>query len=640
MECDETFRRKITQQEGLLFDRKAYVELWDDRRKASFIKDIIALANTSRFTGRESELILGVKDDGTIHGINDMLPKCGGNLDGLKRKIKDEINNFIEPRLIVDPEAVDCDGHLILSVKIPAVPTENPFKVKKDLHQIEKGQCWIRSGESNTELTPEMERFYLPYTKCPYIFPEQRRDYFIKLKERFEHSIGIKGYQELLSNNKKEVMEEIREFLDSNKKILLLIGEAAIGKTTILERFAYGRAESLEGDIPNQEDHFKKMYYPYGFIPILVSLRDMERFEVSQMETLLIDRLSEGMKFQDRRPAELNRLFENPKFHFVVLLDGFDELFDKEAKRRFIRTLEDLIRRYPELKVILATRPPSPFFADEFKNDISEIRIRPFTPEQIRKYIEVHCDTESLEKIESWIYSDEELTQICSIPFYLETALPEIIGEYRSGQEEIAENTVINSEQAYIRNKEEEETSTNDIDTLNPVDAEGLTLDQPIEERTEVPVTETFLGEEQDIRIGVMLDRIYWKAWIRETQKRNYPPETTRKFWNDTEELAIKVDLGRPISQRIIKRVMGENARNFCISLSVLTEKEDFRTVRFFTNLTHVIFAANYLRELIGENQRSFRRTLYKLSENFREKLIPVLKELSPDFYMLNSQEE
>ena len=639
MECDESFRRKITQQEGLLFDRKAYVELWDDRRKASFIKDIIALANTSRFTGKESELILGVNDYGIIHGINDMLPRCGGSVDGLKRKIKDEIINFIEPHLIVGLEAVNCDGHLILSVKIPALPTENPFKVKKDLHQIEKGQCWIRSGESNTELIPEMERFYLPYTKCPYISPEQWKSYFTLLQERHQKSIKIEGYQELLTPNGKEVIKEIQDFLDSNKKVLVLIGEAAIGKTTILERFAYGRAESLEGDIRNQEN-FKRFYHPFGFIPIFVSLRDMCLQEIRQLENLLVNRLCEGLRFLDNRPEELYRLFENQEYHFVALLDGIDELFNEQARRQFIRVLEDMTRRYPELKFILATRPPLPSFADEYRSEIIEIKIQPFTREQIRKYIEVHCDTESLEKIESWIYSDEELTQICSIPFYLETALPEIIGEYRSGEEDIAENVVINSEQAYTRNKEEEETSPNDIDTLNLVHTEELTLDQPIEERTEVPVSEIFLSEEQDIRVGVMLDRIYWKAWIRETQKRNYPPQTTRSFWNETEELAIKVDLGQPIRQGIIKRVMGENARSFCISLSVLTEKEDFRTVRFFTNLTHVIFAANYLRELIGENQRSFRRTLYELSENFREKLIPVLKELSPDFYMLNSQEE
>ncbi|GAP11886.1 protein containing divergent AAA domain [Bellilinea caldifistulae] len=73
MACDESFRRKITQQEGFLFDRKAYVKLWDNRLKAEFIKDIIALANTSRFTGKESELILGVTDDGAIYGIDQMI---------------------------------------------------------------------------------------------------------------------------------------------------------------------------------------------------------------------------------------------------------------------------------------------------------------------------------------------------------------------------------------------------------------------------------------------------------------------------------------------------------------------------------------------------------------------------------------
>lgn len=639
MECDESFKRMITQQEGLLFDRKAYVELLDDRCKADFIKDIIAFANTSRFTGKESELILGVNDDGTVRGIVEMINKCRGGLDGIKRIIKDLILNFIKPELcVVGIEAVNCDGHIVLTIKIPALPTEDPFKVKKKLALLDIGQSWIRTGESNAELTPPMERFYPAYTKCPYIFPEQWQDYFANLQERFIHSYTIEGYQELLSTNGKEVVEEIREFLESNAKILVLTGYAAIGKTTILERFACGRAELLEGDIRNHEN-YKKMYYPIGFIPIFVSLSNMQLYEVYQMETILVDRLCEGLKFQHRRPEELYRLFENPRYHFVVIFNGIDELLSEQASRRFIRTLEDMARRYPELKFILATRPPLPSFAEEYRNEIVEVRIQPFTPEQIRKYIEVRCDSETLEKVKGVIYADEELKQICSIPYYLETALSEIIGEYFSRQE----GEVMVSEQVQIAEEEVNKVySPKDIKftIMKLAQTEELTLDQPIEVRTEAKKLENITIEERDIRIGVMLDRIYWKAWIRETQKRNFHPDTTRGFWNQTEKLAISVNLGEEISDEQIGLIMRKRAKLFCLSLSVLTETEEMRAVRFFNELTQIIFAANNLKGLIKKDPKRFHNKFNQLSVQFREKITPALKELSPIFYMLNSQEE
>ncbi len=636
MACDESFRRKITQQEGVLFDRKAYVELWDDRRKASFIKDILALANTSRCTGKESELVMGVDDEGNIKGISEMTNRFG-NLDAVRRFLTSSILRYIQPDLeLVDVQSIDCDGHTILSIKIPPLPTETPFKVRRNLDCIKTGQSWIRTGESNTELTPDIERFYLPYTKCPYIFPEQWRDYFIDLQERFSHSYTIEGYQELLSSHGKEIVEEIREFLEDDKKLLVLKGEAAIGKTTILERFAFSQAELLEGDIHNREN-FYEMYYPIGYIPIFVSLRDIRIQEVSEMETLLVNRLCEGMKFQDRRPAELNRLFENTKNKFGVLLDGFDEILNDDAKRQFIRVLEDVMGRYPDLKFILTTRPPSPSFTNEHRNKISEVKIQPFNAEQMRKYIEFHCDRETLEKVEAVIYSDTELTQICSIPFYLETALPEIIGEFPAKEE--------NGEQEYEQIQVTQEESENDFQRggdlpIEPALADELILDQPIGGMQKAPTLDEPVIQPPAIRIGAMLDRIYWKAWIRETYKKNYHPETTRDFWSQTEKLAINVNLGEEIGHHQFNRVMRRKARMFCLSLSVLTETEERRRVRFFTDLTQVIFAANYLKELIQENRTRFENQIQGLSTQFRDKLTPILMDISPKFYTLNTQEE
>lgn len=627
MACDESFRRKITQQEGLLFDRKAYVELWDDRHKASFIKDIIALANTSRFTGKESELILGVTDDGTICGIDKMISHDKRGLEGVKRTIKDLISNHIQPELrAVNLEGIDCDGHTILSIKIPPLLTETPFKVKKSLDPIQTDQSWIRTGESNSELTPQMERFYPPYTKCPYIFPEQWQDYFDDVKKRFSHSNDIGGYQELLSSNGMEIAEEIRKFLEGDKKLLILTGEAAIGKTTILERFAFNRAELLEGDIHNRENS-SEMYYPFGFIPIFVSLREIHLHEMGQMETLLVNRLCEGMKFQDRRPTELNRLFENPTYKFVVLLDGFDEILNENAKRQFIRVLEEIMVRYPDLKFILTTRPPSPSFADEHRNKILYVKIQPFNAEQIRKYIEFHCDSETLEKVEAVIYSDGELTQICSIPFYLETALPEIIGEFPIKEGD--------RDQEYKQFQVAQEESENDFHEggdlpVVPASADELILDQPIGEMQKHPTLDEPVIQAPNIRIGAMLDRIYCKAWRREREKRNYEPDTTRSFWSQTEKLAISVDLDQLISQRKVEGIMEENARKFCLSLSVLIEMEDMRRIRFFTCLTQVVFAANYLKELIQESQAMFENQIQGLSPHFREKLTPILRDISP----------
>ncbi len=75
---------------------------------------------------------------------------------------------------------------------------------------------------------------------------------------------------------------------------------------------------------------------------------------------------------------------------------------------------------------------------------------------------------------------------------------------------------------------------------------------------------------------------------------------------------------------------MEENARKFCLSLSVLIEMEDMRRIRFFTCLTQVVFAANYLEELIQESQAMFENQIQGLSPHFREKLTPILRDISP----------
>lgn len=172
---DQDIYELITQpDETTFFERKSYVGLRTNEGKAEFIRDIIAMANVCRATGKEGKFVIGVAEkqpEGqstkkiTICGINKMVNDFKTR-DGIQRIIEDVLDNYIEPKLSVDinfmefkdegkSEKTSTDQTLdntVLLITIFPGNSDKPYRVKKDFSPLKKERRGFVTAKANTKL--------------------------------------------------------------------------------------------------------------------------------------------------------------------------------------------------------------------------------------------------------------------------------------------------------------------------------------------------------------------------------------------------------------------------------------------------------------------------------------------------------
>lgn len=184
----------------------------------------------------------------------------------------------------------------------------------------------------------------------------------------------------------------VEDFFQSNKTILLLLGESGTGKSFFGQTLIMRKSQQ---------------YKPGGVIPLFISLPSLRN-----PKTQLITEVFGKHGFT---AEEINELRQNHKFIFI--LDAYDEI--NQFENLYMQNKLDNWNT----KIIISCRPSHLVKADNYRryfmaykgekaqvSAFNELYVAPFVPEQINEYIKQYLKHKRSE-IEEAVMQRQELTQ-------------------------------------------------------------------------------------------------------------------------------------------------------------------------------------------------------------------------------------
>ncbi len=253
------------------------------------------------------------------------------------------------------------------------------------------------------------------------------------LREDYRHSLKIDGIKDALrhyvapeaqvsahATERFDLLRKVREFSQSDKKVLLLLGPAGSGKSTFMRHLAiaswkaYGRDKSKP-------------------IPLFIRLAERPSFDGD-----LIAQYLREHGFQD---VDIETLRKNQKFIFI--LDGFDEV---ENHGQAFSTKNQLLRW--KAKLIVSSRPEylgpryhKQFQARDQRNTLQEYWLPSISDNWIKNYIEKYVESTDgaaqgwdVSRYQAAIDKFPSLKELIRRPFLLRMAL-EVLPEIEEQEE-------------------------------------------------------------------------------------------------------------------------------------------------------------------------------------------------------------
>ncbi|NJR15163.1 MAG: NACHT domain-containing protein [Calothrix sp. CSU_2_0] len=187
-----------------------------------------------------------------------------------------------------------------------------------------------------------------------------------------------------LDNN---LEKSIWDFLAANKNQnhqfdkIVILGRPGSGKTTLLRHLTLIYATKQESKINPK---------PPQLIPILFYLREI-RDEISSQNPSLEDLIKQQLE-----KLKINNKPLNPPVHwlrknlqknrFLILLDGLDEVADKNQRQHVRTWVDKQMQAYPDTTFILTSRPNG-YRELQRQVQVSELEVQPFNREQIKEFL-------------------------------------------------------------------------------------------------------------------------------------------------------------------------------------------------------------------------------------------------------------
>ncbi len=193
------------------------------------------------------------------------------------------------------------------------------------------------------------------------------------------------------------------ELLKKNSRAIIL-GAPGSGKTTLLKFLALQYAKSfLDNDIGN-------------LCPLYIRAFELES---NREDSNLLNQFSHLISQHIGKPNTQSKIEKGLREGlFVVLIDGLDEIVNSNYRVRFFSSLNDFLRSFPGLSIIVTSRPAAltvPF------RDFAYYHLEPFDFTQIRllSYKWFRNDHEHAEQFFHSVRSDKALYALASNPLLL-----------------------------------------------------------------------------------------------------------------------------------------------------------------------------------------------------------------------------
>ncbi|MFZ5809619.1 MAG: NACHT domain-containing protein [Chloroflexota bacterium] len=635
-------------EETLLRDRKAFVEYWRDDKKAEFVRDVIALANTARMLGESAYLILGVRDevDGTpedICGIGEMYERkiregltAKRAYEAIKHELAEIISDYITPLLSPKICFNKLDEKVVGYVLIPPLTAE-PFRVSRELRSgrhtyLRSDQCWLRFGESkreiiSTELAPAHDLLRYCYAEVPYVLPAMWQRYFevvqSKMQSLTKDAPEETAYQELRDTKGVPISEIVDYFFaHDDEHWLILQGAAGCGKSLFLQRLTNSLAQIGEQEMRDSQ-RLEQFAPPGSFIPVFCQLRNLTpkaRMENAYFTKTLCNLLAPLWQnaHNGRRPNHPEKLFEDRRLRWLIVLDGLDEIGAYERRCEFLNTLTEFMQKYPQIRVILSTRPVIPLRGEQAKL----VEVAPLNERQIEDFLMAYRTDQNERDIYGFLqfYKKwEDARKLLSVPVYLNAALASVgirreVGDvqWKPENSQLQSEAVINVEM-YDGGESIPEAVLSPL----PLDA-SLEVVQPF--TSEPTKREEERYEEFVYTLPRLLDRVYQAFWKREEERGRL--ENIRQLQCGTYKLAVRMTHCAAFEQRDhAKRLFREKGLRWLLEMGVFNENE-FEHIYFTIPSTQVYSAAKQVQgDVEGGFWASMKRYYRSWQETYRAEI-------------------
>lgn len=624
----ELFTEPSEYEETPLRDRKReFPNIYRDDAKAEFIRDFIALANTARQWGKPAYLLYGLDDAGNLCGItSESLEPFRSRaksqnltcvLEEARHQMGQVIGQYVAPlHNRWELHWIEQGECLVAYLLIEPLCPEEAFHVARDLISGRSrllciGDCWIRSGESKTEIKRQVLDLRAPgYLQVPYIPPSGWLRYFEALKSSEEMDLAVRKmpYIDLYDRAGNLLEEVVRKWLEeSQRRILVLEGPPGSGKSTFICRLV---AKLADAGMAAMEEIRRREEFcqPPIWIPVYLRLRELKEPFYQELGKEILLQVNLVGKLWEREPSEPEKLLESRELRWLVCFDGLDELWEEQKIEAFLGAVRSLCRRYPALKVLISTRPLT-----TIPDDLQSTQIGALSEADILTYLQAFVTSDSehiyqqvvngLSDPGSELYA---LREICTTPLYLEAFASLLSPEVSPAESLSLPPLPEKAEPDQEIRPEEGDSEVEVVDRPQPVQLAEIQLVEGLQAAPNKPLSESIQPSESSrpfedatppLTIGWILDRMIRRVWDREASRRSIEYSDLNHWWRATGELALDMDGHRRfVDHRKVMRVYSsKKGLRYVLNLSILCTS--IRGIGFSHTLFQHYFGASYLQD-------------------------------------------
>ena len=644
---------------------------------AETIRDVIALANTSRRRGETSYLIFGITDDPErgrqVVGIETQSiwetdPKDWKNIsveqqcEKIHRQFCIRLSEWINPPLEIEYRygLVSCKREikdnkaeilrsevfdkLVSYLEIQPVSTARPFQVKKQLKDrnqvyLQRGDCWRRIGESKIQIDESEKELLYDYKTVPFIHNEDWRGYLQQFKDDYNLQTLT-----LFSSFDQELGQAVQEFVaEQPENVLVIEGEPGAGKTTFLKQVRGKFAELAEANLAL--DPFN--HSPETIIPVYFSLN--RYVEKGQLEHLLAVK---GLTINNilntqQRVFQPEAIFKDHTIRFLFLLDALDEI--KPADDNWgetISAVSTLSARLAHCKIIITSR--SNTIPQRWKREFLVFEIARLTIPQVEQQVALYLSQP--DEALKFLKAHSEIFDLVRIPLMLQPIIDYWIDIERR-KEELLKGELSDSA-TKISNESSEQIENSTIlqdDTLEPQDKDlFFSLLPPIEnDKEKSNLNRQEIYDEQAIinQPGDLIERDLTKpsvarllefvigALLEHDEEKDlvYPYNLHRAHRQEQlSDFALYLDGKLDYATwRHAKEYLQQEIYNWSLVIGFLDQfsQSGIERVRFKFNVWKIFFASLRLQELVIEQDWNIINSLGK--SDFWLECIEFFKDLT-----------